>query len=496
MPKSKFFKFLFFVAASILILLVSACTLFRDSGKNSSVLTGQDAKKFIKSIRVHQGNAESYYNLGCHFQERKKHKLALSEFYKALECDPNYIKAYNALGVSYDALGDFALAVDSYNSALKIDPNSDYILNNLGYSYLLQDRPELAIESFKKAVALNNDNGMYHNNLGLAYAKNGQFDAAFTEFKKSGDEAKAHYNIAKLYYQEGLYKEAKEHFAAANNYEPETQRAFKAAERLEEILSVEEKAPGKTSDTLSDTPSVEIIYNDDRISITPSEIQVESNAEEEKDPEKTDEYIASITVVDIMKYDSDGIYTIPADTLKKSENTETLGTVKDEQSLKLSVKKEDKRVATAALLQGKPIEHNQESVENAARENGLVIFNEAYASQMLKLQKNDLDKLPVPRINIEVKNGNGVNRMARRVGDYLRNSDFILMYLSNADHFNHKWSKIYYVSGYLSEAYQLAQKLPGLQTLEEVTLIKDGNAEISILIGSDLIPYDNQFKRG
>jgi len=86
--------------------------------------------------------------------------------------------------------------------------------------------------------------------------------------------------------------------------------------------------------------------------------------------------------------------------------------------------------------------------------------------------------------------------MARRVGDYLQNKDFILMYLSNADHFNHKWSKIYYVSGYLREAYQLAQKLPGLQTLEEVTSIKDGNAEISILIGNDLIPYDTQFKRG
>ena len=191
MRKSNNFAFLFLVTASIVVMLVSACTLFRDSGHNGSVLTDQDTKNFIKSIRARKGNAESYYNLGCHFQERKKHKLAISEFYKALECDPNYIKAYNALGVSYDALSNYDLAGDSYNSALQIDPDSDYILNNLGYSYLLQDRPELAIESFKKAVSLNSDNDMYHNNLGLAYGKNGQFDAAYAEFIKSGDEAKA-----------------------------------------------------------------------------------------------------------------------------------------------------------------------------------------------------------------------------------------------------------------------------------------------------------------
>ena len=148
------------------------------------------------------------------------------------------------------------------------------------------------------------------------------------------------------------------------------------------------------------------------------------------------------------------------------------------------------------MLQAETQEKEQEGPEKILEENGLVIFNEYYAPQMLKLKKTSSGNRPEPRIKIEVKNGNGVNRMARRVGDYLRNSDFILMYLSNADHFNHKWSKIYYVSGYLREAYQLAQKLPGLQTLEEVSSIKDGNAEISILIGSDLIRYDTQFKRG
>jgi len=72
----------------------------------------------------------------------------------------------------------------------------------------------------------------------------------------------------------------------------------------------------------------------------------------------------------------------------------------------------------------------------------------------------------------------------------------ILMYLSNASHFKHEETRIHYAPGYLMEAYQLAQKLPGRQSLEEVPAVRDGNAEISILIGKDLVPHLNQFRRG
>jgi hypothetical protein len=87
-----------------------------------------------------------------------------------------------------------------------------------------------------------------------------------------------------------------------------------------------------------------------------------------------------------------------------------------------------------------------------------------------------------------VSNGNGVNRMARRVGNFLKGNGVILMYLSNASHFNHEETKIYYTRGYLREACQLAQKLVGRQSLEEIPTVRGGKAEISILIGKDLVP--------
>jgi Flp pilus assembly protein TadD len=482
-------------------MLVSACTLFRDSGNNGSVLTDQDTKNFLKSIRAREGNAESYYNLGCHFQERKKHKLAISEFYKALEYDPTYIQAYNALGVSYDALGDYDLATDSYNSALQIDPNSGHILNNLGYSYLLQNKPELAVESFKKAVTLNSDNDMYHNNLGLAYANMGEFEAAYAEFKKSGDEAKAHYNIAQLYYQKGLYKKAKEHFSAAsliNDSEPETERALKASENLVNIIAKETKAIRNPSENPFNAPDVEIVYNDDEgVYTIPAGNLEKRQAKDEKEKAETVEHLTGISTVEVVMYDDDeGMYTIPVDAIKKSESGGTIKTALKKKAHDFPDKKGKERVVTAAMIKVETQEVGREGLETVLEENGLVIFNESYAPKMMKIKKTSLTNRPAPRIKIEVKNGNGLNRMARRVGEYLRNRDIILMYLSNADNFKHKYSKIYYASGFLQEAYQLSQKLPGLQTLEEVKSIRGGNAEISILLGKDLVPHDKMFPKG
>jgi Flp pilus assembly protein TadD len=498
MRKSIIYTFSIVVACTTAVLFVSACTFFRGQTEEGYVLKGKDAAKFIGSIRAHSGNAEQHYDFGCHLQVRKKHKLAIAEFQKALESVPNLAKAYNALGVSYDALGEYAMAVESYQNALKIESNLHNVLNNLGYSYLLQDNPAMAIECFKKAVDLDKDNELYHNNLGLAYAKHGQFDAAYDEFRKTGDEAKAHYNIAQLYYQNGFYKEAKEHFAAANNVEPKAERAFKASESLDEILFETAQTPGRPADTSVEAPVIDIIYADaERAHTIPADIPDENiTGNGQTELEEPDERLAAVPAVEVVYYDSDGIGTIPSDALKSSKVNVTPPAVSEKAGPDYPGEKDAGKIVTAAFLQADTRIGRQEGSQTVTEENEHVIFNEANAAQMLKLKTAGTENRPAPRLKIEVKNGNGVNRMARRVGNFLSSQDVILMYLSNADHFNHKWSRIYYTSGYLREACQLAQKLPGLQTLEEVSSIRGGNAEISILIGTDLIPSDTLFAEG
>jgi tetratricopeptide (TPR) repeat protein len=405
--------FWFFVCTTVI--LFPACTLLWNSNRGNHVATGQDVSKLIDSIRVCKGNAESHYKLGCYLQERKKYKPAIEEFKAALEIDPNHVKAYNGLGVSYDAMGDYDRAVDSYKAALRIDEKLDYVVNNLGYSYLLQGQFDLAIENFKKALELDSGNALYRNNLGLAYAKNGRYLAAFAEFKKTGIEAKAHYNMAQLYYRQGLYKEAEEHFEQASvlkTSDPEIERGLKAAGNLAEIATTSGKDLARAGGAT--------VRNEEEQTITlspvPAGIKVRGGARAE------------------------AVRILQAETLKLYDKAEALG--------------------------------------------------------LVRLEVPAMEKALTPEIKIEVSNGNGVNRMARRVGNYLNGNGFALKYLCNASDFRHEETRIYYVKGYLREACRLAEKLPGWQRFEEVAEIRKGNAEISVLIGKDLIPYLNLFEKG
>lgn len=449
---------LFLFSACTIMVLFSACTMFRDSHRNTSALTDQGAATFVGSILPIPEDAESHYGLGCYLQERKRHKPAIEEFRVAVQIDLKHAKAYNAMGVSYDALGDYGRAVESYAAALAINQNLDYVLNNLGYSYLLQDKPDLAIENFKKALDLDSRNKLYRNNLGLAYAKSGRYDAALAEFRQSGDEAEAHHKVAHLYYRDGLYKEAEVHFAEATVLKPsdyDSRRSLKTVGSLGDIL---EKKQGAL--------------------------------EESKGP------LVDVADLRVGEYDGGGFYAIPAEALGKTERPEIVEVGLIEKRASAPIQRDAKVILPPALANIKVRESAREEAAKILEAESVKLYDETQALELLTLQAEAVEKVVSPRVRIEVSNGNGVNRMARRVGNFLKGKGVTLMYLSNARHFNYDETKIYYAKGYLREAYFLSQKLVGRQSLEEVPTVRGGKAEVKILIGKDLIPYLTRFQKG
>jgi Flp pilus assembly protein TadD len=427
----------FLFAAGALVFLLTACTLFTPSG-GGSALKPEDAEAFAAGIRFKQGDAAYHYRLGGYLQERKKHAAAIDAFRAALEIDPAHVMAHNALGVSHDALGNHAAAVEAYTAALRVDPNCDYVLNNLGYSYLLQGRADLAIAHFEKALALDGGNARYHNNLGLALARIERYEDALAAFKESGDEAGAHRNIARLYYNQGRYREAQAHFAEARRKAtgPESEKELSAAGALAEILAPREKAPAPFEAKASRPPAG--LRGGSR-TIPPEALKP----------------VARFKIV------QPGFKIVPLNSAAASRSEET----------------RDMREAVLKMMEQ----------ERFAK------LNETQAAELAHLKASNRAGSAAPRIKIEVANGNGVRRMARKVGDYLRDRDLILMYLSNAPHFNHLETTIYYAPDYLHEAYRIAQKLPGRQKLVQVPEVRGGHAEISILIGSDLVPHSHIF---
>jgi Flp pilus assembly protein TadD len=206
------------VAIFVVLLSISftaSCYLKNQSEENADYLmpeqkiidvTKKDIKDFLSSVKARNGQAESNYKLGLYFQERKRHNLAIEEFEKAVEQQPDMARAYNAMGISNDKLGKPSQALHCFQLAIKLDPQMDSAYNNLGYSYLLEDDLDAAIAAFQKAIALNDQNKRYRNNLGLAYVMKGDYDQAKEQFKMLDNEFGAEQKLATLLYKLGKVK--------------------------------------------------------------------------------------------------------------------------------------------------------------------------------------------------------------------------------------------------------------------------------------------------
>jgi tetratricopeptide (TPR) repeat protein len=418
--------------------------------KNVKGIESKDFTQFTSTIRPYRGDANSTYRLACYFQERKKYSLAVEEFKKAIRIDPTHAKAYNGLGVSYDKLGEFSLAVQAYKTALVLNPDLDYVQNNLGYSYLLQGDLGSAIEAFQNAVALNNGNKRYHNNLGLAYAKNGLFDLAFSEFRLASDETKAHYHMAQFYYQQGLYEEARIHFAKASTLNPDdtdTRKGLAASENLARI------SPSKTEQIAEPSPPP---------------ISAETHKAFSQEKEGTEPFAGVKVVEKNEKQQDSGIERPFTDVKVVEKNIEQWDSV-----IEIPVNK-NATTARPLMLANIAI---QDSIKPGAPDN----------------EFDEKRPCTLSHISLEISNGNGVRHMARRVGQYLGEQGFNKPYLTNANHFNHPETMIYYRSGYLQDAYRVAKEIPGYQDMKKVARFQRPSTTVRVLIGRDMIPIASLF---
>jgi hypothetical protein len=84
--------------------------------------------------------------------------------------------------------------------------------------------------------------------------------------------------------------------------------------------------------------------------------------------------------------------------------------------------------------------------------------------------------------------------MAARVGRFLSGKGLHVVRLTNADHFRHEKTLVYYCPEYLQQAYQVAQEIPGWQDMREDAHLGREEIKIRVRIGRDIVRYDgNQF---
>lgn len=88
---------------------------------------------------------------------------------------------------------------------------------------------------------------------------------------------------------------------------------------------------------------------------------------------------------------------------------------------------------------------------------------------------------------VEISNGAGRRGMAARMKKYMVSRDISVKRLTNADHFSHMTSRIFYQPGWEKYAKAMASQLPIPVFIEEMVGLV---SEVRLEIGGDLLNYD------
>ena len=124
--------------------------------------------------------ARAHTDLGAAYYQQHKLEIALDEFARAAEIDPNYGQAYNGLGLVFAALGEDVKADANFKKAIQVQPNSSESHNNYGSFLCARKRYDESIPQFLEAVK----NPLYAT-PNLAYANAGICSARKNDTKNA-----------------------------------------------------------------------------------------------------------------------------------------------------------------------------------------------------------------------------------------------------------------------------------------------------------------------
>ena len=163
-------------------------------------------------------DATSYYDKGGEYWDAGDWGMAIGEYTKAIELNPDFTFAYFERGYSYNQLGQNQNAINDYTKAIQLDPNYDMAYNNRGWSYGQLGQDQNAINDYTIAIQLDPDHAFAYSNRGVAYFSLGQYQLSIDDVTKAIQQepsALLHNYRAWSYYYLGEYTKMEADNAAA-----------------------------------------------------------------------------------------------------------------------------------------------------------------------------------------------------------------------------------------------------------------------------------------
>ncbi len=153
------------------------------------------------------------------------------------------------------------------------------------------------------------------------------------------------------------------------------------------------------------------------------------------------------------------------------------------------------RISPASLAADVAVKREESTTKSTALLSGHVsVVQSLSPEQAAAIVARDTMGSALENANIEISNGNGVTRMAKRLGIQFKEKGLKVARLTNADNFRHGTTKIFYRSGYEEAARELSQYLPAVGDAQKTDKFDRKNIKIKVLLGRDLAPYNKQLK--
>jgi len=171
----------------------------------------------------------NYIDLADEYQKIGNYDLAIENYHKAINKEPENAKIYNALAICYYCKKDYESAIMIYEEAVKIRPDYAMAFNNLGLIYSDIRKYDKSIENYLKAIEIYPEYATAYNNLGNIFCKMYKYAEAVDFFEKAielkPDYADAYSNTGIALHSLEKYDEAIKFFEKAvelNPNNPET----------------------------------------------------------------------------------------------------------------------------------------------------------------------------------------------------------------------------------------------------------------------------------
>lgn len=203
-------------------------------------------KSVVDSLSKNSTKAKEHFKRGWEYNQAKKLDLAIQEYCKALELDPNLSEAHLNLGMNYILKKEFDNAIRELKKALRQNPKLKTAHFNLWWAYRQQQKYDQGIEELKKVIAIDPNDVNAYINLGDTYLTDKKMTleaiSAYSQgLAKNQNDLSLHRRVGKAYELNQQWDEAIKRFQQAINLKTDDPYSYL-------FLYVALKKSGKNSD--------------------------------------------------------------------------------------------------------------------------------------------------------------------------------------------------------------------------------------------------------